>query len=226
MKAYADNIHSDAALTDRRHVFRDRSHAGAILAGMLADYRNTQALLLAIPAGGVPVAQAIAARCHLAMEVMLVSKILLPWTTESGFGAVAFDGSCWIDPQLVRHFGLDEAAISKARAAAEQKVQRRLRRYRGDQPFPDLQAKTVILVDDGIAAGSTVRAAVAALHKLRAHEIIIATPTAHDTSVREIAAGVTAIYCANIRSGYRFAVAEAYENWCDVSDQELDKLLR
>jgi len=71
-----------------------------------------------------------------------------------------------------------------------------------------------------------VRAAVAALHKLRAHEIIIATPTAHDTSLREIAAGVTAIYCANIRSGYRFAVAEAYENWCDVSDQELDKLLR
>lgn len=225
MMVRADNIHSEPALTDRRHVFRDRNHAGTILADMLTDYSDTQALLLAIPAGGVPVALAIAARCRLAMEVMPVSKILLPWTTESGFGAVAFDGSCWIDQQLVRHFALDNTAIRRLRADTEQKVQRRLQRYRGNKPFPELPDKTVILGDDGIAAGSTVRAAVMALRKLQAHEIIIAIPTAHDTALSEMAPDVTAIYCANIRGGSRFSVADAYESWSDVSERELDNIL-
>ena len=225
MNAPADNIHSKPALTNKTYVFRDRAHAGAILADMLSDYADTDALVLAIPAGGVPVALEISARCRLTMDIMPVSKILLPWTTESGFGAVAFDGTCWINDQLVRHFGLDDAAISTARADAEAKVQRRLQRYRGSRPFPRVQSRTVFLVDDGIAAGSTVRAGITALHRLQAGAVMIAVPTAHDTSLKEIARAVDAVYCANIRSGYRFAVAEAYETWSDISEQELDKML-
>lgn len=220
-----DNIYSDPALTNKTHVFSDRAHAGAVLAAMLADHTDINALVLAIPAGGVPVAFEIASRCRLVMDIMPVSKALLPWTTESGFGAVAFDGTCWIDDQLVKHFGLDEAAITRACKDAEEKVQRRLRRYRGTTPFPPVQSRTVILVDDGIAAGSTVRAGILALRKLQAGTIIIAVPTAHDTSLGEIARNVDRIYCANIRGGYRFAVADAYKTWSDVSEQALDKIL-
>lgn len=225
MNVPTDNIHSDPALTNKTKVFHDRGHAGKVLADMLEEYTDTDALVLAIPAGGVPVAVEIAARCRLTLDIMPVSKILLPWTTESGFGAVAFDGTCWIDDQLVRHFGLDEALITKARGDAEAKVRRRLRRYRGSKPFPQVHSRTVILVDDGIAAGSTVRAGILALRKLQAGAVIIAAPTAHDTSLREIARNVDAVYCANVRSGYRFAVAEAYENWSDISEQELDDIL-
>ncbi len=226
MAGNMDNIHSDQNFRDKRFVFRDRAHAGAVLGAMLKDINGPDALVLAIPAGGVPVAVEIASRCRLALDIIPVSKILLPWTTESGFGAVAFDGTCWINDSLVERFGLDEATVKKATLEAETKVRRRLHRYRGDSPFPDLSGKTLILVDDGIAAGSTMRAAVLALEKLGAGKIIIAVPTAHDSSLAEMAQMVSEVYCPNIRSGFRFAVAEAYENWYDVSDEELDELLK
>jgi putative phosphoribosyl transferase len=220
-----DNIHSDLKFADQPYVFHDRIHAGVVLADMLKDVCDPDTLVLAIPAGGVPVAVEIAARCGLAMDIIPVSKILLPWTTESGFGAVAFDGTCWIDDRLVERFGLDETSIRTALSDAENKVRRRLQRYRGNKPFPVLSGKTVILVDDGIAAGSTVRAGLLALEKLQAGKIIIATPTARDSSLREIAQMTAEVYCPNIRCGHHFSVAEAYENWSDVSDRELDDLL-
>lgn len=221
-----DNIHSDPDRVDKRQVFRDRAHAGTVLAQMLKDFCDTDTLVLAIPAGGVPVAVEIARHCRLAMDIMPVSKILFPWTTESGFGAVAFDGTCWIDERLVERFKLHEKAIRKMQSNAENKVRQRTQRYRDNKPFPDLSGRTVILVDDGIAAGSTVRAGVLSLKKLRAGKIIIATPTAHAASLAEIAQMVTEIYCPNIRHGYRFAVADAYQDWSDVCDRELDEILK
>lgn len=213
-------------LRERTHVFRDRTHAGALLADMLAGSAELDAALItAIPAGGVPVAAEIARRLALPLEVIPVSKILYPWTTESGFGAVAFDGSEWINRMALRGFGLDEAAVRRAAAEARAKVARRTERFRSGHPLPDFGGRKLILVDDGIAAGSTMQAAIQALRNANPAGIVVAVPTAHGAALRVIAHKVDAIYCANIRGGSPFAVADAYEHWTDVNDDDLAAIL-
>jgi putative phosphoribosyl transferase len=152
------------------------------------------------PAGGVPVAARIASTLSLPLQAAPVSKALLPWTTESGFGAVAFDGSVWLDQDAIESYGLRREQITKAVADARAKVERRRARFCNESL--DFKGKTAILVDDGIAAGSTMRTAIAALRKL-ADEIV----------------------CADIRGGTRFAVADAYEEWRDLSDDEVEAML-
>ncbi len=218
------SIHDLPELRDRTHVFRDRAHAGEVLAAMLDPFRESVAIVLAIPAGGVPVAVEIARGLNLTLEVAPVSKILLPWTTEAGYGAVAFDGSVWIDADAVASFRLTEDDVTRATRNAREKVERRVQRLRGDRPL-ELRDRPVIVVDDGIAAGSTMRAAIAALRRLRAPQIVIAVPTAHSRALRDIAVEVDAIHCANVRHGLQFAVAEAYQRWTDVSDDEVAALL-
>ena len=214
-------IHDRLELRDRAPVFHDRAHAGEVLARMLDEaFRASDAIVLAIPAGGVPVAAEIARRLALPLDVAVVSKCLLPWTTESGFGAVAFDGTEWINESDLHRFGLSKEDLERSTAAAREKVARRVERLRGDQPMPGLAQRPVILVDDGIAAGSTLRTAIAALRKLGAGRVIVAVPTGRDRSVELIAAVADEVYCANVRGGGRFAVAEAYAAWTDVSEEE------
>lgn len=222
---HSENTRILKELENKRHVFRDREHAGEVLAGMLEEYRNSDALVLAIPAGGVPVASVIAVQLELPLDVLPVSKILYPWTTESGFGALAYDGTKWINETAVRHYNLDKEAVRKATDVALDKVERRFRTLRGTRPFPLLGERKVILVDDGIAAGSTVRTAILFLRKQQCSGIIIATPTAHDTSLAGIAALADKVYCANLRAGWSFAVADAYRNWTDVSESEVMRIL-
>jgi putative phosphoribosyl transferase len=218
----AGTIHDLPALRDRAPVFHDRAHVGETLAQMLEPaFRGSDAIVLAIPAGGVPVAAGIARRLALPLDLMVVSKILLPWTTESGFGAVAFDGTEWINEADVRRFGLSKEDVRRSTAAAREKVARRVKMLRGDRPMPELAGRQVIVVDDGIAAGSTLRTAIAALRKLEARRVIVAVPTGHDQSVELIAGVADEMYCANIRGGGRFAVADAYESWHDVSEDEV-----
>jgi predicted phosphoribosyltransferase len=218
-------IHELCELHNKAPVFRDRAHAGQALAGMLEEFQGGDVIVCAIPAGGVPVGAEIAQRLGLPLEVIPVSKILFPWTTESGFGAVSFDGTEWINRSIVRQAGMDEQTVAAQVEEARAKVRRRLQRFRGGRPFPELKGRTLIAVDDGIAAGSTMRAALAALRKQEPRRLIIAVPTAHDISLIGLAAHADAIYCANIRSGYSFAVAEAYAQWCDISDDEVTELL-
>jgi putative phosphoribosyl transferase len=219
------NIHTLPELSNCVHVFSDREHAGKILAGMLQDYRNSEALVLGIPAGGVPVAATIATQLGLSFNTLPVSKILYPWTTEAGFGAVAFDGTEWINEDAVRNADLNADTVQTATKEAQEKVQRRRQRFHGTHPFPNLKDRSVILVDDGIAAGSTIRAGILALQKAQAGKIIIAVPTGHDSSFYPIAKLVDAIYCANLREGYSFAVASAYQIWTDVSEDEVATIL-
>lgn len=221
----SDNTRILAELENKRQVFRDRTHAGEILAGMLAEYRKSDAIILAIPAGGVPVATVIAARLDLQLDILPVSKILYPWTTESGFGAVACDGTQWINETAVRRYNLDEETVHKATWLAKEKVERRFITLRGSRPYPSLNDRKVILVDDGIAAGSTARTAIQSLRKQECSMIIIATPTAHDSSLDEIAVLADLVYCANLRAGWSFAVADAYRNWTDVSEDEVMHIL-
>jgi predicted phosphoribosyltransferase len=210
-------------LRDRRGVFEDRRDAGRVLAGMLEGYAGSGALVLAIPSGGVPVALEIARHLGLDLDVAVVSKILYPWTTEAGFGAVAFDGTVWVNPRLT--VGMTEAMMESQAKEALAKVRRRMRRLRGDRPLPRLQGRAAILVDDGLASGSTMRVAVSAVRRLEPAEVIVAVPTGHARTVMELAREVDALYCANIRGGAGFAVAEAYRNWYDEDEEEVARLI-
>ena len=218
-------LYDMSKLRQKIGVFRDRRHAGQVLADMLHEWSSGKAIILAVPSGGLPVAVEVAGALKLPLDVAVVSKILLPWTTEAGFGAVGFDGSVWINQQYVDHYSLDQPTIKQQTQAALNKVQRRVKLFRGDRPWPDLQNRPVIVVDDGIAAGSTLRVAIRALRNSGAVEIIVAVPTAHEDSLVQIMNGVDALYCANIRSGSQFAVAAAYQHWDDVDETDADRML-
>ena len=218
-------IREIAELRNRTHVFRDRAHAGTVLAELLVEYSASDSLVLGIPAGGVPVAAEIARQLQTDLDVMPVSKALFPWTTEAGFGAVAFDGTEWINQDVVTYYRLSNEVVAQAIEQAREKVRRRLQRFRGNRLFPELAGRTVILIDDGVAAGSTLRAAIAAVRKHNAAHLVVATPTGHDQAVFAIAREVDVVFCANIRGGYTFAVASAYENWTDVTDDEVATIL-
>lgn len=193
---------------------------------MLAEWKGGKAEVFAIPSGGVPVAVEIAETLSLPLDVAVVSKILLPWNTESGFGAVGFDGSVWLNEEYVAHYVLDKQMIEQQTRAAMAKVQRRVQLFREDRQWPDLANRAAILVDDGIAAGSTMRVALAALRNVGAGKIIVAVPTAHQEALGQIQSGVDELYCANIRSGWQFAVASAYRMWDDVDEAEALRLVR
>jgi len=226
MFVYMNNkLYDKQNLRQKISVFRDRSHAGQVLADMLHEWRGDNAVVLAIPSGGLPVAVEVAGALKLPLEVAVVSKILLPWTTEAGFGAVGFEGSVWINQQYVDHYRLEQPTIKQQTQAALNKVKRRVKLFRGDRPWPDLQNRPVIIVDDGIAAGSTMRVAIRALRNSGAMKIIVAVPTAHEESLIQIMNGVDTLYCANIRSGAQFAVAAAYQHWDDVAETDADLML-
>lgn len=214
-------------LRDRVRVFRDRAHAGALLAEMLESRYAARlaTLVLAIPAGGVPVAAPLAARLGLPLDLAVVSKITLPWNSEVGYGAVAFGGEALLNETLVARLGLSQRQVEDGIARTRDKVARRnlvLRRGRG---YDRLNGSAVILVDDGLASGFTMRAAIDAVRGAGAAEIVVAVPTAHQSSLPPLLEAVEAVYCANVRGGARFAVADAYKTWTDVSEKEVIDIL-
>jgi predicted phosphoribosyltransferase len=221
----ARNVVDRADLRERTQVFRDRDHAGQILAGLLEEAGIDDALMLAIPAGGVPVAAAMAGTLPLAMDIAVVSKITPSWNTEVGYGAVAFDGSVRINEAMMARLSVNEAEKDAGIAATRAKVARRIEKLRkGRQPL-ELSGRRVILVDDGLASGITMQVAVAAVTKLGASAIMVSVPTGHAQSVAALASQVDAVYCANIRSGFSFAVADAYALWTDLQEAEIIRVL-
>ncbi len=214
-------------LRSRTHVFRDRAHAGAVLAEMLASHFENppHAVVLAIPAGGVPVAAPIAERLALPLDLAVVSKITLPWNTEIGYGAVAFDGSVHLNDRLVCQCDLSEAQVEAGVARTREKVARRSADLREGRSYAAVSGADVVLVDDGLASGFTLRAAIAAVRAGGAATITIAVPTAHESAARAIADSVEAIYCPNVCAGHRFAVADAYEAWSDVDEETVRAIL-
>jgi predicted phosphoribosyltransferase len=212
-------------LRGRVRVFRDRADAGAVLARMLAGALGPTAFGLAIPAGGVPVAAAIAASLGLPLDLAIVSKVLLPWDTEAGYGAVAFDGTVLLNEPLIEALELDRATVEAGLAATRQRVARRVETLRAGRPFPDLRPREALLVDDGLASGFTMRVAVEALRRAGARTVCVAVPTGHLEAIDRLAPAVETIYCPNVRGGRRFAVAEAYRLWSDVDEEELQREL-
>jgi predicted phosphoribosyltransferase len=219
------NVHEVPDLRDREGVFRDRTHAGEVLAELMGSAGGANAIVLAIPAGGVAVGLPIARARNLPLDLAVVSKITLPWNTEAGYGAVAFDGSVRLNEKMLAHLSLGEDQIREGIARTREKVERRLRDLRGGRPLPALRDRPVILVDDGLASGFTLLTAALALRDAGAAEVAAAVPTGHLHSILRVAPEVDALFCANVRGGRSFAVANAYENWYDVSENEVRRLL-
>lgn len=212
-------------LREQTHVFQDRTHAGQVLARMLAADDKQAGIILAIPAGGVPVGVVMAEKTGLDFDVAVVSKITLPWNTEAGYGAVAFDGTVKLNKDMVRRVNLTSEDVKKGIEKTMAKVMRRVTKLRDRQPFPDLGNRSAILVDDGLASGFTMRVAVAALRNAGAGRIVVAVPTGHRRSAEMIAREVEKLYCANIRGGFSYAVASAYRHWSDVAEEDVVKIL-
>ena len=220
------NIIEDPTLRERISVFRDRLHAGRLLAEKLREYADKEkVILLALPAGGVPVGYAVAKELGISMDVMVVRKVQIPWNTEAGFGAVTWDGETVLNEALVAQLGLTREVIGEAISKTRKIIQERLRKFRRDKPMPDLKGKIAILVDDGLASGFTMLAAVRSARKRTPKKIIAAVPTASIGAIRLLSLEVDEIVCLNIRTGSAFAVADAYKNWYDLTDEGVIKML-
>ncbi|GAB4279153.1 MAG: phosphoribosyltransferase [Deferrisomatales bacterium] len=210
----------DPSLRDRDRVFLDRTDAGGRLAALLGEWAGTDALVLAVPAGGVPVAVEVARALELPLDVAVVSKVTLPWNPEAGYGAVAFDGTVELNEELLAYLGLTRRETEEGVARTRAKVARRVAALRGDRPFPRLEGRPALLVDDGLASGFTLRVAAGALGRAGAARVIVAVPTAHRGALGRLAGRVERVYCPNVRSALPFAVADAYRLWRDVPEEE------
>lgn len=219
------NIFDLPDLRNQIHVFQDREHAGLTLSKMLEVYKDSNAVVFGIPAGGVPVAAPIARQLKLVLDVVVVNKVTLPWNTEAGYGAVSFEGTVHLNQDMLSGMGLTSEDINDGVQKASRKVKRRLKKFRKGLSFPDVKDSSVILVDDGVASGFTMLVAVEALKNKGAEKIIIAVPTAHLQALKRVSSKVEQIYCANLRGGWGFAVADAYQNWYDVDEQEVTEIL-
>jgi len=192
---------------------------------MLTDYTGGDAIIIAIPAGGVPVAKVMAERLNLSLDLAVVSKITLPWNTEAGYGAVAFDGTVRLNEKLVARFGLTQEQIQEGIDKTWQKVAKRVKDLHHKRTWPGFSGRQAILVDDGLASGFTMLVAIEAMKKAGVESLNIAVPTGYESSVKRIASEVDTLYCANIRGGFSFAVADAYVKWSDVGEDEVATLL-
>jgi putative phosphoribosyl transferase len=205
--------------------FRDRTQAGQRLATQLAAYAHRpDVLVLGLPRGGVPVAFEVARALHAPLDVLIVRKLGVPGEEELAMGAIASGGVRVLNDDVVQMLGIPQEVINKVAAHEQHELERRERLYRGDRPAYDVHGRIVILVDDGIATGATMRAAVAALRQLQPARIVIAVPAAASATCEEFAAQVDELVCV-IRPEAFFAVGFWYEHFSQTTDQEVRDLL-
>jgi putative phosphoribosyl transferase len=206
--------------------FRDRTEAGKLLASKLMDYADRKdVLILALPRGGVPVAFEVAKALHVPLDIIVVRKLGVPGQEELAMGAIAPGGVRVLDPGLMERSRISTSAIDAVIAKEEVEMERRERAYRGDRPATDVNGKIVILIDDGLATGSTMRAAVQAVRRGQPAQIVVAVPTAPPSSVHDLQAEVEdVIACMTPR--LFFGVGEWYVRFNQVSDEEVRALLQ
>lgn len=220
-------VHDDPALRDRAPVFRDRPEAGEALGRYLAGLPGLDdPIVCPIPAGGVPVGIAVSRALGCPLRPLIVRKVQIPWNTEAGFGAVAWDGRVFLNEDLLGRLRLTPDQVEAAIRKARENVRERVRRFNAGMPFPDPADRSCIIVDDGLASGYTMTAASEALRSLHPRRIVVAVPTGSLATVERVADLVDELVCLNVRSGYSFAVADAYEEWYDLSEEEAVRMLR
>jgi len=215
----------DPSLRSRTHVFRDRCEAGNLLAAKLKQKTLEDSIVLAIPAGGIPVGYCISKQLKIPLDIVVVRKVPVPWNPEAGFGAVALDGTLVLNRRLVDELGLDQKTIQTLATARLREIKERLERFRGKRDPPNLCQRNLILVDDGLASGFTMLVAVRSVRKQNPRSVIVAVPTGHYEALGLVSPEADEIFCLNIRYGPFFAVADAYVDWHDVSDEEAKRYL-
>ena len=216
----------DRSLRDKVRVFKDRKEAGVFLAKTLSGYRGVDGLVLGIPSGGVPVAAEIAEYIGLTLDFMIVRKLQIPYNPEAGFGAVGPDGEVSLNADLVSRLGITEKEEKRQIQKTKDIIKVRNELFREGLPFPSLRDKVVIIVDDGLASGYTMLSAVRFIKSHRPNKVVVAVPTAPKRTVDLILPHVDELVCLNVRSGLVFAVADAYENWYDLEEEEVIAILK
>lgn len=205
-------------------LFKDRTDAGRKLASRLADY-GVDALILALPRGGVPVAFEVARVLGASLDVFLVRKLGVPGREELAMGAVASGGGRVINDDVVRALHIPEQDIAAAVERETRELERRERLYRGNKPFPAVEGRTVILVDDGLATGASMRAAVAALRQQNPGKLVVAVPTAPSDTCEVLRREVDEVVCATTPEPF-YGVGQWYENFPQTRDEEVLEILK
>ncbi|RJX28732.1 MAG: phosphoribosyltransferase [Desulfarculus sp.] len=205
--------------------YRDRAEAGQALAELLLGRAGRDNLVLAVPNGGVAVAAPIAQALAAPLRLLVVRKIQFPHNTEAGFGAVAADGSAVVDRALTQHLGLSPAVVQAQTQAALASVQARLAVYGPWARLPRLAGRELILVDDGLASGSTMEAAIAIVRAQGPARVTVAAPTASARAAARLSPLADELVVPHVGRGPVFAVASAYARWYDVGDAEVLAML-
>jgi putative phosphoribosyl transferase len=206
-------------------VFKDRRVAGQLLAQELAAYAHRpNVLVLALPRGGVPVAFEIAKALNLPLDVIVVRKLGVPNQEELAMGAIASGGVRILNQQTISDLNISDEQIAKVSLHEERELERREQLYRGNRPFPDIKGRTVILVDDGLATGATMWAAIAALQKQQPGRIAIAVPVAAHQSCQDLEDQVDEIVCIATPDPF-YSVGLWYKNFPQTTDNEVCDLL-
>ena len=205
--------------------FHNRSDAGRRLAAALEQYATSPNLLvLALPRGGVPVGYEIARALNAPLDVMLVRKLGVPGHEELAMGAIASGGIRILSEDIIAAFGVPERVIATVAANEEAELERRERTYRDSQPLPVIRDRIIILVDDGLATGSTMRAAAAALRSQQPERLIVAVPVAPSETCAALSREVDEVYCLITPEPF-FSVGTWYEDFSQVTDEEARSLL-
>jgi predicted phosphoribosyltransferase len=205
--------------------FRDRREAGRLLAGKLTGYANRpDVLLLALPRGGVSVAYEVARALRAPLDVFVVRKLGVPGHEELAMGALAPDGVRILNQEVVKALDIPESIIDEVAAQELEELKRRERLYRGSRPPPDLRGRTVILVDDGLATGATMRAAIRALRQQQPARIVVAVPVGAPETCSEFQQEADEVVCARTPEQL-YAVGLWYRDFSQTTDEEVRELL-
>ena len=206
--------------------FRDRVEAGQYLAERLLQYADApDAVVLGLPRGGVVVASEVARKLGLPLDIFLVRKLGVPGYEELAMGAIASGGVRVMNEDVLRQISVSESTIEAVTRREERELLRREEAYRGDRPRLDVKDLTVILVDDGLATGATMRAAVKALRRQGPKRLVVAVPTAAPDTCDEFRAEVDEILCAMTPTPF-YAVGAWYEDFSQTTDEEVQQLLK
>ena len=206
-------------------IFRDRTDAGRRLAERLGEYAGRPGVLvLALPRGGVPVAFEVARALGAPLDVFLVRKLGVPGHEELAMGAIASGGVRVVNEAVVRELGIGGEVLDAVAGRERAELERRERAYRGERPAPEVRARDVILVDDGLATGSTMRAAALAVLRQEPERVVVAAPVAARATCAELLAEVDEVVCAATPEPF-FGVGRWYEDFSQTTDEEVRELL-
>ena len=204
--------------------FKDRTDAGRQLAATLTHLRGRNVLVLGLPRGGLPVAYEVAHALHAPLDVLNVRKLGVPWHGELAMGAIATGGVRVLNNDVVMAAGITESILEEATALQRLELDRRERLYRSGRPAPELRGRTVVLVDDGIATGATVRAAIGVIRAQHPARLVLAVPVAQDSVATELAREVDELACVS-RPGDLSAIGVWYDHFPQLTDQEVQTIL-